>query len=103
VGNERHWEYSPTDPTVGRHVDFAIFYRESFTPKLVIELDHNVHNSPGVHEAEGGHGSHSAHAEEEKPAKDHFVDEVLNKVGIRVVHMKVSHFYNTEEIAKLIA
>jgi very-short-patch-repair endonuclease len=65
-------------------VDFVLFNKEYFTPHLVIELDD------------------SSHQRGYRRARDNFVDEVLNKVGIKIVHIKTAYQYNLDEISKLI-
>jgi hypothetical protein len=84
VERERRWEYAPMDKTYTTSVDFALFYKETLSPRLVIELDENSHGT------------------EHAPAKNNFSGEVLGKVGIRVVHIQASPTYNTDDMAKLL-
>jgi len=67
-----------------KSVDFVLFDKEYFTPHLVIELDD------------------SSHLREDRRARDKFVDEVLNKVGIKILHIKTSHYYNLNDVLNLL-
>ncbi|MFA6520398.1 MAG: DUF2726 domain-containing protein [Candidatus Paceibacterota bacterium] len=93
VEKDRNWEYAPIDQTHIKSVDFALFNKAFFTPHLVIELDEKPHD--GGH----GHGHGGAH----EPGKDHFLGDMLNKVGIRIVHINAAENYDVEEITKVIS
>jgi hypothetical protein len=67
-----------------KSVDFVLFNKEYFTPYVVIELDDSSHMLP------------------EREERDGFVDSILNRVGIKIVHIKVSKNYNIEEISNKI-
>ncbi len=67
-----------------KSVDFVLFDKEYFTPHLVIELDDTSHMLP------------------KRESRDDFVDSVLNRVGIRIVHIKTAHNYDLNEIKSLI-
>jgi hypothetical protein len=85
VERDRNWEYTPVGKIHLKSIDFVLFNKKSFSPHLAIELDETSH---------GKENSHSA---------DHFLDTTLNKVGIRIVHIKKAHSYDVKEIAKLIS
>lgn len=61
-------------------LDFVLFDKEYFTPHLVIELDDSSHELP------------------DRQTRDHFVDAVLNKAGIKIEHIKTAHSYDLEAI-----
>lgn len=63
-----------------KSVDFVLFNKEYFTPYMVIELDDN------------------SHMLQEREERDGFVDSILNRVGIKVVHIKTSNNYNLSHI-----
>ena len=63
-----------------KSVDFVLFNKEYFTPYMVIELDDSSHMLP------------------EREERDDFVDSILNRVGIKVVHIKTSNNYNLSHI-----
>jgi hypothetical protein len=64
-------------------VDFVLFNRQ-FTPVVVIELDD------------------SSHDEISRRRRDDFVDRVMSRVGLKIVHIKTAYTYDPEEINKLI-
>jgi len=84
IVGSKSWEYAYRNKIDRKSVDFVLFNNEYFTPQLVIELDDK------------------SHLREDRQARDNFVDEVLSKVGIKIVHIKTSHRYNLDEISKLI-
>lgn len=84
VEKDKKWEYSLRNKIDRKSVDFVLFNKENFTPHLVIELDD------------------SSHLREDRKIRDNFVDSVLNKVGIKIVHIKTSHIYDSNELFKLL-
>lgn len=84
VEKNKKWEYAYTNKIDRKSVDFVLFNKEYFTPYLVIELDD------------------SSHLREDRQARDNFVDEVLNKAGIRIEHIKTSYNYNLNEVSDTI-
>jgi very-short-patch-repair endonuclease len=64
-----------------KSVDFVLFNKEYFTPHLVIELDD------------------STHLREDRQARDNFLDSLLNKIGLKIVHIKTAYNYDLKEIS----
>lgn len=64
-------------------VDFVLYNRQ-FTPVVVIELDD------------------SSHDEISRRRRDDFVDRVMSRVGLKIVHIKTAYTYDPEEINRLI-
>ncbi len=65
-------------------VDFVLFDREYFTPQIAIELDDISHELPL------------------REDRDRFVDAIMQKVGLRIMHIKTAHTYDlTEDFAKI--
>jgi very-short-patch-repair endonuclease len=64
-----------------KSVDFVLFEKEYFTPHLVVELDDSSHLLP------------------EREDRDGFVNAVLGKAGIKIVHIKTAYSYNPKDIA----
>jgi hypothetical protein len=67
-----------------KSVDFVLFNKEYFTPYMVIELDDSSHMLP------------------ERESRDGFVDSILNRIGIKIIHMKTANSYNTNELSNLL-
>jgi very-short-patch-repair endonuclease len=84
VEKQERWEYTYRNKINRKSVDFVLFNKEYFTPRLVIELDD------------------SSHLRENRRTRDNFLDEVLNKVGLKIVHIKTAHRYNINEILNLL-
>lgn len=63
-----------------KSVDFVLFEKEYFTPQVVIELDDSSHLLP------------------EREERDKFLDKLLEKTGIPIVHVKTAFQYSTEEL-----
>ena len=84
VEKQKRWEYSLRNKIDRKSVDFVLFNREFFTPHLVVELDD------------------SSHSREDRIVRDGFVDRVLDKAGIKIVHIKNSNHYDTAEIASFL-
>ncbi|MDB5188063.1 MAG: hypothetical protein JWO50_583 [Candidatus Kaiserbacteria bacterium] len=68
-----------------KSVDFVLFDKATFLPKLVIELDDRSHDRY------------------DRKIRDEWVDDVMKKVGIRIVHVKASYSYNLVPIEGLLA
>jgi len=64
-------------------VDFVLFDKQ-FLPVVVIELDDSSHNNLSRKE------------------RDDFVDKIMNKVGLKIIHIKTACSYSQEEISKFI-
>ncbi|MBU2539804.1 DUF2726 domain-containing protein [Patescibacteria group bacterium] len=84
VEKQKSWEYSYRNKIDRKSVDFVLFNKEYFTPHLVIELDD------------------TSHLRKDKQARDHFLDEIFNKVGIKIVHIKTAYHYDLNEISNLL-
>lgn len=78
-GKER--DYAIRNKIDRKSVDFVLFNKEFFTPYLVIELDDN------------------SHLKEDRVVRDGFVDRVLVKAGIKIIHIPTSYNYKIEEIS----
>ena len=63
-----------------KSVDFVLFQKEIFSPHLVIELDEESHQLPN------------------REKRDRFVDAIMEKVGLKIVHIKTAYSYNLDEI-----
>jgi very-short-patch-repair endonuclease len=68
-----------------KSVDFVLFNKEYFTPHLVIELDD------------------STHLREDRQARDSFLNNLLNKVGLKIIHIKTESGYDYKEISDKIS
>lgn len=68
-----------------KSVDFVLFEKEHFTPYLVIELDETSHQLP------------------EREDRDRLVDAIMEKVGLKIEHVKTSYAYNLREIEEKIS
>jgi hypothetical protein len=69
-----------------KSVDFAVFNKDNFEPLYVIELDDRTHNKW------------------DRYIRDKWVDEVMNKVGIKILHIQSSptYTYDTSAITSLL-
>ncbi len=65
-------------------VDFVLFDKEYFTPQIVIELDDISHELPLREE------------------RDRFVDAIMEKVDLRIEHIKTGNQYNTETLCTVL-
>ena len=75
-----NWHYEYKNKINLKSVDFVLFDREYFTPQIVIELDD------------------SSHSRLDRQERDSFVDSVMQKTGIKIVHIKTALTYSQEEI-----
>jgi hypothetical protein len=64
-------------------VDFVLFDKQ-FLPVVVVELDDSSHNDLS------------------RKKRDNFVDMVMKKIGLKIVHIKTAYKYNLEDINKII-
>lgn len=64
-------------------VDFVLFNKQ-FSPIMVIELDDHSHDR------------------ESRKRRDNFVNELMEKTNLKIIHIKTSYSYNAEEIRNLI-
>lgn len=78
----RAWKYK--NRIDRKRLDFVLFDKEHFTPHLVIELDDVSHALPLREE------------------RDHFIDAILDKVGLRIEHIKTSYSYDKDDLIKRI-
>jgi len=65
-------------------IDFVLFNKAGYVPYLAIELDDR------------------SHSRWDRIKRDEFVNDVLKKAGIKVVHIKNSYTYQLEEISNLL-
>lgn len=80
VEKQKRWEYSLRNKIDRKSVDFVLFDKEYFTPHLVIELDD------------------SSHQREDRIIRDGFVDRILEKAGIKIVHIKTAYNYDLSHL-----
>lgn len=64
-------------------IDFVLFNKETLEPYMAIELDDISHELPL------------------REKRDHFVDTIMERVGLKIEHIRVSQNYNVEEIRTL--
>ncbi len=67
-----------------KSVDFVLFDKENFSPEIVVELDDTSHLLP------------------DRESRDDFVNSILDRTGIKVVHIKTAYHYNLNEIEKML-
>jgi very-short-patch-repair endonuclease len=63
-------------------VDFTLFSRDTLAPRLVIELDD------------------SSHDREDRKERDAFVDDVLARAGLPLLHVKTRNAYDPRGLAE---
>jgi very-short-patch-repair endonuclease len=59
-----------------KSVDFVLFDKTSFLPQLVIELDDRSHDRW------------------DRKERDNWIDGLMNKVGLKIIHIKAAHSYD---------
>ncbi|MFA5228593.1 MAG: DUF2726 domain-containing protein [Candidatus Paceibacterota bacterium] len=64
-------------------VDFVLFDKQ-FLPILVIELDDSSHDS------------------EIRKERDRFVNRIMNKIELKIIHIRISSIYNLRDIEEII-
>ena len=64
-----------------KSVDFVLFNKEYFTPHMVIELDDSSHMLPI------------------REDRDNFLNSLLERVGIKILHIKTANSYDLNEIS----
>jgi len=69
---------------IDRKTVYFVLFNRQFTPVVVIELDD------------------SSHDEISRRRRDDFVDRVMSRVGLKIVHIKTAYTYDPEEINRLI-
>ena len=79
---ERRTNVVAFNQVVSKHVDFVLCDPESFRPVLVVELDDHWHFKP------------------DRRARDAFVDEVFETMGVGLLHQLVRRFYDIAWIAR---
>lgn len=65
-------------------VDFVLFDKQYFSPIMVIELDDISHDN------------------ERRKTRDNFVDNVMENIGLKTVHVRTAYKYNVEELSNLV-
>ncbi len=78
------WNKSYRSRIDKKTIDFVLFNKAGYTPYLAIELDD------------------ISHEREDRKERDRFVEDVLYKVGIKIVRIKNAYSYNVEEISNLL-
>ena len=78
------WAYQYKNKINLKSVDFVLYDKEHFTPQVVIELDD------------------SSHEREDRKERDNFVDSVMQKIGIKIVHIKTAYQYDLNMVEKKI-
>lgn len=76
------WRYF--NKIAAKHVDFVLCNKTALTPYCVIELDDRSHNQAGRRE------------------RDIFVDKVMEKAGLPLIHIPVKRSYTQKEIRDLL-
>lgn len=84
VNKYEHQKWKYANKIDKKSVDFVLFNKEYFTPEIVIELDETSHMLPV------------------REDRDNFVDSILNRVDIKIVHIKTAYNYNLSEIKELV-
>ena len=80
VNKYEHYKRKYVNKIDRKSVDFVLFNKEYFTPYMVIELDDTSHMLPV------------------REDRDNFVNDILNRVEIKFMHIKTSSHYNLSEI-----
>lgn len=80
VSGAGKWQYQYKNRINLKSVDFVLFDKEYFTPEIVIELDDSSHLRP------------------DRQERDTFVDAIMKKTEIKIVHIKNSTKYNVQEL-----
>jgi len=62
-------------------IDFVLFDKQNYNPVLAIELDD------------------SSHLRADRQIRDHFIDEILNKIGVKIIHVKIANSYDLSLIS----
>jgi very-short-patch-repair endonuclease len=84
VNKYEKFKYKYANMIDRKSVDFVLFEKETFSPYLVIELDEESHQLPN------------------REDRDHFVNAVMAKIGLTIVHIKTSYQYSREEIQSIL-
>jgi hypothetical protein len=84
VNDGYKWNKSWRSKIDKKSVDFVLFNKAGYTPYLAIELDD------------------STHSQSERMERDDFVQNVLQRVGIRLERVKNAYKYDLQQIAGLL-
>ena len=79
---ERRTNVVAFNQVVSKHVDFVLCDPESFRPVLIVELDDHWHFRP------------------DRRARDVFVDDVFDTMGVGLLHQLVQRVYDVSWIAR---
>ncbi len=66
-------------------VDFVLFSKEKYSPEIIIELDDTSHLLP------------------DREKRDYFVNQLFERMGIKIVHIKTAYNYDLKEIEEKIS
>jgi hypothetical protein len=77
-------DYTATNVIDRKSIDFVLFNKNGFTPRLAIELDDRSHERT------------------DRKIRDHLIETILKQVGIPLVRFKTNYQYNLEEVKNLI-
>lgn len=80
---KRFWMYF--NKISGKHVDFVICNAGTLIPVCVVELDDK------------------SHKKSDRRDRDHFVDKVMERAGIKIVHVPCRQSYSLSEIQNLLS
>jgi very-short-patch-repair endonuclease len=84
VNKYEKFKYKYSNMIDRKSVDFVLFEKETFSPYLVIELDEESHQLP------------------KREDRDHFVNAIMKKTGLRIEHIKTAYQYDISEITRLV-
>ncbi len=84
VNDGYKWNKSWRSKIDKKSVDFVLFNKAGYTPYLAIELDD------------------STHSRSDRMERDDFVQNTLQRAGIRLQRVKNAYKYNLEEVVSII-
>ncbi len=84
VNKYEKFKYKYNNMIDRKSVDFVLFEKETFSPYLVIELDEESHQLP------------------KREDRDHFVNAIMAKIGLRIEHIKTAYNYDIQQIRAVI-
>lgn len=82
IDSNDHWtNYRDFNPIKSKSIDFVL-YDKDYKPYLAIELDDRTHSRW------------------DRIKRDQIVNEIMKSVGLRIIHIPVSYYYNLESLRK---